>query len=105
MSHLIASPDGLYPQLSLNAQSFFRLVYGILLFAHLVLLLPHSRRFFISERWKGYAQSSWDVDVIQNPIAYPAVMAVWFLCAVLLTFGRLTIWAALINLLLCRYFF
>ncbi len=105
MSPLIASPDGLYPQLSLNAQSVFRLVYGILLFAHLVLLLPHGRRFFMSERWQGYAQSSWDVDVIQNPIAYPVVMAVWFLCAVLLTFGRLSMWAALVNLLLCRYFF
>jgi len=105
MSPLIATPDGFYPQLSLNAQSFFRLVYGILLFAHLILLLPHSRRFFMSERWKGYAQSSWDVDIVQNPFVNPIVMATWFICAALLTFGRWTVLAALINLLLCRYFF
>jgi len=36
----------------------------------------------MSERWKGYAQSSWDVDVIQNPAAHPFVMAIWFTCAV-----------------------
>jgi hypothetical protein len=105
MIPLIASPDSLYPQLSLNAQSFFRMAYGILLFGHLVLLLPHGRRFFMSERWRGYAKSSWDVDAIQNPFAYPIVTAIWFLCAALITFGRWTVWAALINLLLCRYFF
>jgi len=101
----LASPETLYPQLNLTAQAFLRTAYGILLFGHLILLLPHGRRFFISERWRGYAQSSWDVDIIQNPFAYPVVMVVWFLCAGLLTFGRLSVWAALINLLLCRYFF
>lgn len=105
MTSLFTSPELLYPPLSLNAQSFFRTVYGILLLGHLVLLLPHSRRFFMSERWKGYAQSSWDVDAIQNPFAHPFVMVVWFGCAILLTFGRWTVAAALINLLLCRYFF
>lgn len=59
----------------------------------------------MSERWKGYAQSSWDVDVIQNPVALPFVMAVWFLCAAALVIGRWTVLAALVNLLLCRYFF
>lgn len=105
MLPLLVSPEGLYPQLSLTAQSFFRAAYGILLFGHLILLLPHGRRFFISERWRGYAQSSWDVDPIQNPFAYPLVMAIWFSCAALLTFGRWSVWAALVNLLLCRYFF
>jgi hypothetical protein len=105
MTSLLTSPEVLYPQLSFNAQSLFRILYGILLFGHLVLLLPHSRRFFMSERWKGYAQSSWDVDAIQNPFAHPFVMAVWFGCSILLTFGRWTVAAALINLLLCRYFF
>jgi hypothetical protein len=104
MSPLI-SPDGLYPLLSLNAQQVFRIAYGVLLFGHLVLLLPHSRRFFMSERWRGYAQSSWDVDILQNPLAHPFVMAVWFFCAVSLTFGYWTVWTALVNLLLCRYFF
>ena len=102
---LVLSPDGFYPQLSFLAQVFFRTVYGILLFGHLVLLLPHARRFFMSERWRGYAQSSWDVDALQNPIPHPLVMIAWFGCAVALIFGRWTVVAALINLLLCRYFF
>jgi hypothetical protein len=105
MTSLLTSPEVLYPQLSLNAQALFRTVYGILLLGHLLLLLPHSRRFFMSERWKGYAQSSWDVDALQNPIVHPIMMIVWFSCAVLLTFGRGAVWAALVNLLLCRYFF
>ena len=102
---LFLSPDGFYPQLSLMVQAFFRTVYGILLFGHLILILPHARRFFMSERWKGYAQSSWDVDVIQNPVAHPFVMLVWFGCALALVFGRWTVAAALINLFFCRYFF
>jgi hypothetical protein len=102
---LVLSPDGLYPQVSLTTQAFFRVAYGVLLFGHLVLLLPHARRFFMSERWKGYAQSSWDVDVIQNPLVHPVVMISWFACAVALVFGRWVVLASLVNLLLCRYFF
>jgi hypothetical protein len=99
------SPHDFFPRLSLNTQVFFRAAYGILLLGHLILLLPHSRRFFMSERWKGYAKSSWDVDVLQNPWVHPLIMITWFLCALALTFGRWTVGAALINLLLCRYFF
>jgi hypothetical protein len=102
---LVLSPDGFYPQLSFVTQSFFRAVYGLLLLGHLLLLLPNARRYFMSERWKGYAQSSWDVDAIQNPVVHPVVMFVWLGCAVALIFGRWTVAAALINLLLCRYFF
>ena len=102
---LLLSPDSFYPQLSFTTQGFFRVVYGLLLLGHLILLLPHARRFFMSERWKGYAQSSWDVDAIQNPLVHPLVMIIWFGCAIALIFGRWTIVAALINLLLCRYFF
>lgn len=95
----------MYPQLSDASLSLFVTAYGVLLLGHLLLLLPHSRRFFVSERWRGYAQSSWDVDIIQNPVAHPVVMATWLACAVALTVGRWTLPAALINLLLCRYFF
>ena len=104
MNSLFASFD-FYPQLGLETQVFFRMAYGVLLLGHLVMLLPHSRRFFMSERWKGYAQSSWDVDLIQNPVVHPLVMASWFACSVALVFGRWTVLAAFVNLLLCRYFF
>lgn len=81
------------------------MAYGVLLLGTLLWTLPQWRRFFISERWGGYARSSRDVDFIQNPFVSPLVAIVWFACAVLITAGWWTVWAALLNLLLCRYFF
>jgi hypothetical protein len=101
----LTSPASFYPELSLEAQAFFRIVYGLLLLGHLILILPHGRRYFMSERWRGYARSSWDVDLIQNPITYPLVMVLWFLSGILILSGKWTVPAALLNLLLCRYFF
>jgi len=77
----------------------------VLLLGTLVMALPHARRFFLSERWGGYGQAIWDVDILQNPVAMPGVLAVWSSCAVLLIIGRWTVWAALVSLILCRYFF
>jgi hypothetical protein len=101
----LASPSSFFPQLSLEAQSLFRIVYGFLLIGHLLLILPHGRRYFMSERWRGYAKSSWDVDLIQNPISYPIVMTLWFASALLIIAGRWIVIAALVNLVICRYFF
>ncbi len=81
------------------------MAYGALLFGTLLWALPHWRRFFISERWGGYARSGRDVDFIQNPIVSPVVACLWFACSALITFGWWSVWAALLNLLLCRYFF
>ncbi len=105
MNSIIASQDFLHPQISVHVQALFRMAYGVLLIGTLLWALPQWRRFFISERWGGYARSSRDVDFIQNPIISPVVAAVWFACAVLITTGWVTVWAALLNLLLCRYFF
>src|SRR5262249_19478443 len=79
--------------------------YGLLLLAFLLMTLPHGRRFFHSERWGGYAQSSPMVDAVQNPVVYPLLMASWLLAAALLVLGWGGWIPALWNLLLCRYFF
>lgn len=81
------------------------MAFGLLLLATLLWTLPQWRRFFLSERWGGYAQSSWDVDIIHNPVVSPLVAALWFLSAALITLGWWSVWAALLNLILCRYFF
>src|SRR5213075_134827 len=73
--------------------------------ATLVQALPEARRFFLSERWGGYAKSSPDVNALQNPVVMPALLAIWIAAAVALTAGRSTVAAALVNLALCRYFF
>jgi hypothetical protein len=91
--------------LSPGVQAAFRAGYGLLLLGTLLLALPHRRRFFVSERWNGYAGSSRWTDAIQNPAACPVILTGWLLSAALIATGTLTLAAAGINLLLCRYFF
>ena len=93
------------PDLSLPAQTFARVAYGVLLLATLVWALPHGRRFFVSERWGGYAESSPWRDVLHSRAAYPFVMGLWMLCALAIISGRGVVWAALVNLVLCRHYF
>src|SRR5438034_1007430 len=91
------------PTLSLSTQAFLRAAYGILLLASLLLVLPHARRFFLSERYGGYAQSSRLTDAIQNPVVLPLAMALWLAAAALLVLGQHTVLAAFVNLMFCRY--
>lgn len=102
----IFSPDSFLPTpLTDSTQAFIRIAYGALLLGTLVWALPQWRRFFMSERWGGYAKSSRDVDFIQNPLVSALVAALWIVCATLITLGYWTIWSTLLNLILCRYFF
>jgi hypothetical protein len=95
----------LHPTLSLGTQAALRTSYGVLLVLTLGLTLPQARRFFVSDRWGGYARSDGRVDLVQNPYLLGLVQLVWFTCAVLLVLGRHVVAAALVNLVLCRYFF
>lgn len=102
----ILSPDSFFPPpLSPATWASIRLAYGVLLLGTLILALPHWHRFFRSERWGGYAESRVDVDLIHNPIVSSLVALVWLASSVAITIGWWTVIAALINLLLCRYFF
>ena len=91
--------------LSVSTQAFIRIAYGILMLGTLLWSLPHWRRFFVSERWGGYAESSREIDFIQNPFGTLIVALLWFSSLVLLTLGYWTTLAALVNLVLCYYFF
>lgn len=93
------------PSLSDGTWSAVRFLYGCLLAAHLLLALPHARRFFLSERWGGYAASSRRVELLQNPIVMPLVLVGWLACAVLIAFDVATVWLALASLLLGRELF
>ena len=95
----------LHPTLSASTQSFFRCAYGVLLLLTLAQAAPQARRFFLSERWGGYARSDRYVDFVQSLYLLPIIMTGWAACAALLIAGRLTVAASLVNLLLCRYFF
>ena len=95
----------LHPTLSIPTQAALRSSYGVLLLLTLALTLPQARRFFVSDRWGGYARSDRRVDIVQNPYLLPLIQLVWFGCAGLLVAGRHVVAAALVNLVLCRYFF
>src|SRR5437868_10391201 len=98
-------PNTILPELTDATQAVFRTAYGLLLLGTLILALRNGRRFFLSERWGGYAKSSAGVDLVHNPIAMPLVMAIWLTSAVLITIGVETVWAAAVNAALCYYFF
>ena len=93
------------PDLSPQAQAFVRTAYGVLLLATLLWALPHGRRFFLSERYGGYAESDRWRDVLHSAAAYPFVIATWASCAILLVIDRATLPAALVNVVLCRHYF
>lgn len=95
----------MWPELGDGVQALVRTAYGAILLGTLLLAARHGRRYFISERWGGYGQSSPGVDAIQNPRVYPALMAVWAGAAVLLVVGRWSVWAALINWIICHHVF
>ena len=65
----------LFPTLSAGLQAFVRSAYGALLLLTLAAALPQARRYFQSERWGGYAQSSAWVDAVQNPYVGPWLLA------------------------------
>ena len=92
-------------EFSLQAQTLFRAAYGTLLMATLLMTLPHSRRFFLSERYGGYAVSSPWTDRIQHPTVLPFIQFLWFLSAAMILFGYHPVLFGFINLLLCRYYF
>ena len=97
--------SALLPDLGVGTQALIRVAYGVLMAATLLQALPEARRFFLSERWGGYAKSQTDVDLIQNPFVMPALFAVWMAAAVSLVAGWWMPWPAVVNLILCRYFF
>jgi hypothetical protein len=102
----IFSSEGLFPTpLNTSTQVFIRVAYGVLMLGTLLWALPHWRRFFVSERWGGYAESSREIDFIQNPIVTTLIAVVWLSCVTLITLGYWTVFAALANLILCYYFF
>jgi len=101
-----SNPWQIFPSpLSPSTQTFIRVAYGVLMLGTLLWALPNWRRFFVSERWGGYAQSSREIDLIQNPPGAIILALVWFSSVILLMLGYWTTSAALINLIFCYYFF
>lgn len=97
--------NGLAPALDLETQAFIRSAYGVLLLATLLLALPHARRFFLSERFGGYTESSPLTDRVGSPLVAPVLLALWLAAAVCLVLGRWTVAAAAVSVVLAHHFF
>jgi hypothetical protein len=93
------------PGLSPGAEALLRTAYGVLLLGQLALTAPQTLRFFCTERFGGYVESSRWRDVFHRPPLMIAAMALWILAAVGLIAGVLPLAAALVNFALARYFF
>jgi hypothetical protein len=94
-----------YAQFSPASESAFRTVYGALLLLQLLWTWPHARRFFSSERYGGYIESSPFRDRIHTIASSYAVISVWILVAVALLANRYVLAASAINFALAYYFF
>jgi hypothetical protein len=80
--------------------------YGIVLFLQLTLLTaPQARRFFTTERWGGYAESTPLRDAWQRPAVITAVMVLWIISAIGIATGWALLPCALLNFAFARYFF
>lgn len=95
----------LFPAFSPSAQAALRIGYGLLLVAQLLIVAPHFRRLYGSERYGGFVESSRFADRFLAPGPLAAVWGGWLLCALLLAAGTATLTVALANALLARYFF
>lgn len=102
---MFSSDPLLFPTLDPAMQAFIRIAYGVLQLLTLLSAVPHARRYFLSERWGGYAQSSRWTDAVQNPVISSLLLVVWIGTAIALIGGWWIVPAAAVNLLLCHYFF
>jgi len=93
------------PTLSVELQALIRAAYGVLMLATLGAALPHARRYFMSERWGGYAVSGRLVDALLNPVVVPVVLVAWIAAALGLALGSAVLPSAAVNVACCYYFF
>lgn len=96
---------GFLPEISPSLQAFIRSGYGLLMLLTLVWAWPHRRRFFLSDRWSGYAESQPTVDLLHNPGALHVLLPLWAASCIGLAVGIWVVPCGLVNVLLCRYYF
>jgi hypothetical protein len=102
---LLDSAPWTAPSIGPSVADALRIGCGVLMLATLVRLVPDARRYFLSERWGGYGERGWRVDLIQNPVVMPALLMAWMGACIALAAGWSPTIAAAINLACCYYFF
>ncbi len=93
------------PELGHSTHHVIRSTYGFLLTLTLISLLPNAQYFFTSEKWKGYIQTSAPGNWLHHKRLIPFLMVVWFACSLCLLLNTYSMFAAILNLILCYHFF
>lgn len=93
------------PQISPSAETFLRICTGVVLFFQALATAPHALRFYTTERYGGYTDSTPLRDAILRPGVVLALQALWLLSTLAIALGILLPIAALINFALARYFY
>ncbi len=76
------------PSISPAVADAMRIGCGVLMLVTLIRLVPDARRYFLSERWGGYGERGWRVDLIQNPVVMPVLLIAWIGACIALAAGR-----------------
>jgi hypothetical protein len=99
-------PSGwILTQWSPSSEAVLRTGYGTLLLLQLLMTARQAKRFFVSERFGGYLESTpWRDAILRPPIAR-AIITVWILAALCILNGTYLLAATLLHFALCRYFF
>src|SRR3984885_3079592 len=92
-------------QWSASAEAVLRTGYGVLLLFQLLLTARQAKRFFVSERFGGYLESTPLRDAVLRPIVAQLLVAVWILAALGILTDSCLLTATLIHFALARYFF
>lgn len=92
-------------ELPASAQAALRVSYGALLCLQILATLPNARRYFVTERYGGYMESTPLLDRLHTPATALLATLVWLGAALCITFNAFLLPAAAINFLLARYFF
>lgn len=92
-------------QLPASAQAALRVSYGSLLCLQILATLPNARRYFVTERFGGYMESTPLLDRVHTPVTAVLATALWLGAALCIALNVFLLPAAAINLALTRYFF
>lgn len=95
----------IHPGFSPGAEALLRVVAGALLFIQGLVTLPHAWRFYSTERYRGYTDSTPFRDIVLHPAGVAIIEFVWLASTLCIAFDRWTFVAALLNFLIARYFF
>lgn len=88
-----------------SAEAAVRVGYGLLLTLQLLMTVRQAKRFFVSETYGGYMESSPLRDLVLRPAVAHVLMGVWVAAAIGIMTNTWLLVATAVHFVLARYFF